>query len=107
MKSCLAAIRAGDVAWYNLAHSLLSNSYSEASSSLITVRKCLYLSSLGLPFVNKEMDRILGVALNEDLRSLEMVAELASRDGEVFMAKAKAALENQDLDAPRPTPPAP
>ncbi|GMH95170.1 hypothetical protein TL16_g13093 [Triparma laevis f. inornata] len=99
MKSCLAAIRAGDVAWYNLAHSLLDNSYSDASSSLITVRKCLYLSSLGLPFVNKDMDRILGVALNEDLRSLEMIAELASRDGEVFMAKAKASLENQDLDA--------
>ena len=98
MKTCLASIRAGDVAWYNLSHALKRNDYSDALSHLIVARKCLYQSSRGLPNVNTEMDRILCVLLNEEMPSLTMIAELAVRDGQTFKSDSREALHKTILD---------
>ena len=98
MKNCLSCLRAADVAWYDLAHNLKKNDYSASLSSLMTARKCLYQSSLGLPYVNPVMDKTSSVLLNEDMSSLTMIAELAERDGTDFKGKATKALEKQTLD---------
>jgi hypothetical protein len=98
MKNCLAAIRAGDVAWYNLAHALASHDYFAAASSLISVRKCLYQSAAGLPVINSDLDKLVTVVLNEKLPSITMIAELAMQDGENFKQAAHRALDSQNLD---------
>jgi hypothetical protein len=83
---------------YNLAHALRDHKYDEAAAALVTVRRCLYQSSKGLPAINSDLDNFMTMILNEKLPSVSMIAQLAAQDGEHFKARSQKALEGDDLE---------
>jgi len=97
MKTCLAAIREGDATWIKLSNCLVEHDYDKAVEYLVDVRKYLYSSMNGLPQINSDLDKIVGVILNENLPSSVMIAEMAMEDGENLKIKAEQHLASEDL----------